>query len=41
MRTVYFIIALSVVLFDRLAKWLVATHITLHDTIDIIPDSSV
>ncbi len=37
MRTLYFIIALSVVLFDRLAKWLVATHITLHDTIDIIP----
>ena len=37
MRTVYFIIALAVVLLDRMAKWLVATHITLHDTIDIIP----
>jgi len=37
MRTFYLVVAIGVVLFDRLAKWLVATHISLHDTIDIIP----
>jgi signal peptidase II len=37
MRKYNFLIALLVVLLDRLAKWLVSTQIALHDTIVVIP----
>jgi signal peptidase II len=37
MRKYHFMIALLVVVADRLAKWLVATHIALHDSLVVIP----
>lgn len=37
MRKYHFLIALLVVVCDRLSKWLVATHITLHDSIAVLP----
>ncbi len=37
MRKYHFLIALAVVLLDRLSKWLVATNITLHDSIVVLP----
>jgi signal peptidase II len=37
MRKYFFLIALFVVLFDRLAKWAVATYIPLHESLTIIP----
>jgi len=36
-RKYHFLIAASVVLADQFTKWLVATNISLHDTISIIP----
>jgi signal peptidase II len=37
MRKYHFLIAILVVLLDRFTKWLVATNITLHDSIVVIP----
>ncbi len=37
MRKYHFLIALLVVVLDRLSKWLVATNITLHDSITVLP----
>jgi len=37
MRKYFFLIAVSVVVFDRLAKWAVATYIPLHESIAVIP----
>ncbi len=37
MRKYHFLIALLVVIFDQLAKWLVATNIGLHDSMSVIP----
>lgn len=37
MRKYHFLIAASVVVLDRITKWLVATQITLHDSINVIP----
>ncbi len=37
MRKVHLLIAVGVLLLDRLTKWIVSTHITLHDSISIIP----
>jgi len=37
MRTYHFLIALLVVVLDRTSKWVVMTHISLHDGIQIIP----
>ncbi len=36
-RPLHLLIAISVVLFDRLTKWFVASHIALHDGIQVIP----
>lgn len=36
MRAYSFLIALAVVILDRYTKWLVATHISLHDSITVI-----
>lgn len=36
-RKYHFLIAAAVVLIDQFTKWLVATNISLHDTIGIIP----
>src|SRR5205823_6272140 len=38
MRSFHFLIALSVVVLDRLAKWVVARNIALHDSVQVIPD---
>lgn len=38
MRRFHLLIALSVVVLDRLTKWAVARNIALHDSIQIIPD---
>jgi len=38
MRSFHLLIALSVVVLDRLAKWVVARNIALHDSIQVIPD---
>jgi len=38
MRSFHLLIALSVVVLDRVAKWVVARNIALHDSIPIIPD---
>jgi signal peptidase II len=38
MRKFHFLIALSVVCLDRLAKWAVAQSIPLHDSRQVIPD---
>lgn len=37
MRKYHFLIALLVVLLDRLSKWLVAGSINLHDSISVLP----
>ena len=37
MRKFHFLIAVLVVLLDRLSKWLVAGRITLHDSISVLP----
>jgi len=37
MRKYFFLIALAVVLLDRLTKWAVAQYISLHDSIAVIP----
>ncbi len=37
MRKYHFLIALAVVLLDRLSKWLVASNIALHDSIVVVP----
>ena len=37
MRKYYFLIALLVVVLDRLSKWAVATYIPLHDSIVVVP----
>ena len=38
MRKFHFLIALTVVVLDRIAKWAVAHNIALHDSIPVIPD---
>ena len=38
MRRFHLLIALSVVVLDRTAKWVIAKNIPLHDSIQIIPD---
>src|SRR5438105_9827945 len=38
MCSFHLLIALSVVVLDRLAKWVVARNIALHDSIQVIPD---
>jgi signal peptidase II len=37
MRKYHFLIALLVVLVDRVSKWLVASNISLHDSIAVLP----
>jgi signal peptidase II len=37
MRRYHFLVALAVVLLDRVSKWLVASHMMLHDSINVIP----
>jgi signal peptidase II len=37
MRKYHFLIAVAVVVMDRLTKWLVATNISLHDSIAVVP----
>jgi len=37
MRKYHFLIAMLVILLDRLSKWLVAGRITLHDSIPVLP----
>ncbi len=37
MRKYHFLIAVLVVLLDRLSKWLVATNLNLHDSIAVLP----
>ncbi len=37
MRKYHFLIAATVVVLDRITKWLVATQITLHDSVNVIP----
>ncbi len=37
MRKYHFLIAILVVVLDRLSKWLVATNINLHESISILP----
>ena len=37
MRKYHFLIAIMVVVLDRVTKWLVATNITLHDSIAVLP----
>ena len=37
MRKYFFLIALSVIVLDRLTKWAVARYIPLHDSIAVIP----
>ncbi len=37
MRKFHFLIALSVLLLDRVSKWIISTNITLHDSIQVIP----
>jgi signal peptidase II len=37
MRSFHFLIALLVLLLDRVAKWIVARNIALHDSIQVIP----
>src|ERR1700689_1529023 len=36
-RSLHFLIALSVVVLDRVAKWVVARDISLHESIQVIP----
>jgi len=37
MRKYHFLIALLVIVFDQLAKWVVAKNIALHDSISVVP----
>ncbi len=37
MRKYHFLIALLVVALDRLTKWIIAHHLTLHDSVQVIP----
>jgi signal peptidase II len=37
MRKYHFLIAATVVILDRVTKWLVASQITLHDSINVVP----
>ncbi len=37
MRKYHFLIALAVVVLDQAAKWLVATRVTLHDSLLVVP----
>lgn len=37
MRKYHFLIALLVVVLDRLSKWLVASNIALHDSVPVLP----
>ncbi len=37
MRKYHFLVALAVVILDQAAKWLVATRVTLHDSIVVLP----
>jgi len=37
MRKYFFLIAVAVLVLDRLAKWAVATNIALHDSVPVIP----
>ncbi len=37
MRKLHFLIALAVVFLDRAAKWAIARHISLHESIQVIP----
>ncbi len=37
MRKYFFLIAVLVLLLDRLAKWAVASNIALHDSVNVIP----
>ncbi len=37
MRKYHLLIAVLVVVFDRISKWLVSSHITLHDSISVVP----
>jgi len=37
MRKYFFLIALSVLVLDRLSKWVVARYIALHDSVTVIP----
>ncbi len=37
MRKYFFLIAVTVLLLDRLAKWVVASNIALHDSVVVIP----
>ena len=37
MRKYFFVIAIVVLLLDRLAKWAVASNIRLHDSVVVIP----
>jgi signal peptidase II len=36
-RTWFFLIALAVLLVDRLSKWVIASQIPLHDSLNVIP----
>ena len=38
MRKFHFLIAVSVLFFDRVAKWMIAKEIPLHESIQVIPD---
>ena len=38
MRKFHFLIAVSIVFLDRVAKWVIAKEIPLHDSIQVIPD---
>ena len=40
MRKYHIMIATLIVFCDRMTKWLVAQKITLHDSIDIVPECS-
>ena len=37
MRKYFVLIAVSVVVLDRIAKWAVATYVPLHDSLTVIP----
>lgn len=37
MRKYHFLIALSVIVLDRVTKWTIARHLSLHDSIPVIP----
>jgi signal peptidase II len=37
MRRYFFLIAISVIVLDRLTKWAVATYVPLHESISVVP----